>query len=161
MTTSTEQMRILLDFLRTRFPRDVLIPCAVGAKRPLHKYAHGQWNWEQLDSFVETSGAQQFDWAILLRDICVVDVDSPDVAAELEAAHPALRDAPCEKTRKGFHYFFRRSTRCDEQGFWDVCGPEPVTAGIDFKSVTAATTHARTHPSTVLHSTGVSLVSNI
>jgi hypothetical protein len=45
----------------------------------------------------------------VLHDLAVVDVDSEAQARALEVRFPALLAAPRETTRKGMHYFFKRS----------------------------------------------------
>jgi predicted kinase len=66
-------------WLRASFPQDVPIPCERGQKRPAVPYRlHGQWTWASFDALDKTAAAP-LDWAIQLRDLCVVDVDSPQV----------------------------------------------------------------------------------
>jgi hypothetical protein len=95
-------------------------------------YAASAWSWADFDAHV-AAAAEPCDWAIALRDLCVVDVDDHSTAEALEARFPALRAAPCERTKRGKHYFFLRSALCEEGSFFDGCGK--VTQGIDFKSV--------------------------
>ncbi len=64
-----------------------------------------------------------------------MDADSPEAAAALEARSPACAAAPCEVTRRGLHFYFRRSRHADEAGFFDGCAQR--THGVDFKSVSA------------------------
>jgi hypothetical protein len=44
------------------------------------------------------------DWAIVLRELCVVDDDSPALVAELEARIPGCAEAQCERTPCGVHF---------------------------------------------------------
>ena len=69
----------------------------------------------------------------MLHDLVVVDVDSVAQARALEARFPVLLTVPRESTRKGMHYYFRRSEACARDGHYD--GPAQVEAGIDFKSI--------------------------
>ena len=55
----------------------------------------------------------------MLRDVCVVDVDSLELAAHLEATFPVLADAPCAATARGKHCYFRRPPRADELRVFD------------------------------------------
>ena len=133
-------VRPLRDWLRANHPNDVLIPCAHGDKRPLFRYQGDQgdgWTWDKLDAFLgnlENDRGREADWAVLLGDLCVVDVDSKATAALLEERFPILLNVPCEATKRGFHYFFRRSTLCDSAGYFDGCAQ--VLESVDFKSVT-------------------------
>lgn len=139
----------LIDWLSASFPYDVAMPCLPGTKKPLFCHSgsstnsrnnkkqhhhHRKWHWEDLHYFLKYSPAQQpYDIGILLRELCVIDVDCLDLCQELEAKFPVLLTVPCESTRKGKHYYFRRSAKADRCGFYD--GRAQVRQGIDFKSV--------------------------
>ena len=70
---------------------------------------------------------------MLLQSLCVVDVDAPELAVELEAKFgEVLKDVPLERTRKGWHYWFERSAKCERDGYFDARAP--ATKGIDFKT---------------------------
>jgi hypothetical protein len=62
----------------------------------------------------------------------VVDCDCVGVADALERRFPVLLDAPMETTRKGRHYFFRRSALADARGYYD--GARQRMASVDFKT---------------------------
>ena len=71
------------------FSPDVLIPCASGEKRPAFEYKDGLWSWDKFDEVMQERGAQelaQVDWAIVLRDLCVIDCDSPEVSCPTRTA---------------------------------------------------------------------------
>lgn len=72
------------------------------------------------------------DVGLLLRDLCVVDVDTFADADALEARFPELRAAPAEATARGRHYFFTRSPLADEHGYYD--GAAQRTPTVDFKT---------------------------
>lgn len=75
-------------------------------------------------------------FAILLQTLCVIDVDSAAVAAELEHRFPVLATVPRERTpRGGMHYYFRRSELADSGGYYD--SRSPVMPSVDFKSRTS------------------------
>ena len=136
---ASTELEVLTQFLRTAHPRDVLIPCAVGDKRPYYPYKLG-WTWEDYEAVIASeafcSRAQTFDWAIILQDLCVVDCDSPEAAEDLEGRFPLLREAPCAKTRKGLHYYFKRSPLADAGSYYDCSGYAQIVTNVDFKSVT-------------------------
>ena len=72
------------------------------------------------------------DWALVLKDICVIDVDHMDVATELEARFPILLQSPTVQTKKGSHYYFKRS-QLTKTGYFDQQG---FKNKIDFKTIT-------------------------
>lgn len=127
----------LESYLREHFPRDVLIPCIKGEKRPSRKFSGNRWTWFDYDR-LSTFVVDNSDWAITLHDLCVVDVDSLEQVADLEARFPVLRTVPAVRTRKGMHYYFRRSALADESGYLD--GAAQREKGIDFKTVTSTGT---------------------
>ena len=92
---------------------DVLIPCASGEKRPAFEYKDGLWSWGHFDELVMrepgapqepvqgTKDLPQVDWAIVLRDLCVIDCDTPEVScAGLEVStRPDDRQPPLPRPR--------------------------------------------------------------
>jgi len=127
----------------------VLIPCALGEKRPAFEYKDGLWSWDNFDELVMrepgapqepvqgTKDLSQVDWAIVLRVARPLRHrlrHTPEVAAQLEERFPLLRGVPCEKTARGYHYFFRRSALANSGGYYDGCAQ--VLKDCDFKSVT-------------------------
>lgn len=110
---------------------DVLMPAPRGEKHPMFPHAGGRWTWQAYDSAAATV-PDDADLGVLLQRLVVVDVDTADAAAALEARFPALLDAPAERTKRGMHYWFRRSERMDRDGFYD--GAAQVASGIDLKT---------------------------
>jgi len=53
---------------------------------------------------------------ILLKTLAVVDADSAEEVTRWEAEWPVLHSIPMETTSKGAHYYFRRTTLCNELG---------------------------------------------
>lgn len=134
------QISRLSAYLREFAPRNVLAPIG-GAhgngKAPLVKHAApAVWNARALDSWRAVYPTHT-QFAILLHDLCAIDVDNHAAAAALEHRFPGLLDAnvPREKTRNGVHYLFSRSQLADADGFFDA--RSPVIAGVDFKTITS------------------------
>ena len=131
----------LKTYLKPLYPGDVLMPTPPGEKHPMFPHRDGQWGWAESDryfaairqcpSFIKNTCA--IGVAVVLRDLCVIDVDSVAQANALEARFPVLRTVPCEATQRGRHYWFERPEDADRLGYYDGAGQrEP---GIDFKSV--------------------------
>ena len=112
-------------------PRDVMIPIELDKKYPVFKHRDGQWTRRKFREHLETSTIPR-DYAVLLKDLAVVDVDSLTLAQELEERFPILSSVPREETRRGYHYWFKRSRLADEDGYYDGAGQ--VQKGIDFKT---------------------------
>ena len=69
----------------------MLIPCVSGEKCPAFEYKDGRWSWDKFDEVMRERGAQelaQVDWAIVLRDLCVIDCDSREVCPARLKPHP-------------------------------------------------------------------------
>ena len=118
------------DWLISTYPEDILMPVKPGTKHPLFPHRNGEWTWSMFEKYM--SGDTLCDIGILLRNICVLDVDSPDLVTELETRFPVLRTCPCEATSKGRHYFFSRSPLCIELEFMDQ--RSSVIPRVDFKT---------------------------
>lgn len=76
----------------------------------------------------------------MLKTLCVLDFDDLSMAEAFEGEHPELGRAPMETTRKGRHYFFKRSAMMDAQGYYD--GARQMGGGyeVDFKTRTSTGT---------------------
>jgi hypothetical protein len=129
-----QQWQPLLDWLATNFPNDVPMPSEAGTKRPMFPHSSCSWGWDDLEAFLRQMPPQRsVDIGILLKDMCVVDVDSKEQCADFEQRFPILTTVPCEDTAKGRHYFLRRSALANRLGFFD--GRAQREQGIDFKSI--------------------------
>lgn len=112
------------------YPRDTPIPIPKGQKHPAFPYSDNKWTWNKFYNYKKKAND---NIAILLCDICVIDIDSKELASEFEDRFPVLKTCPCESTTKGRHYFFSRTTKTDKYGYYDQrSGRVPL---IDFKTV--------------------------
>lgn len=68
---------------------------------------------------------------ILLKTLAVVDADSAEEVTRWETEWPVLHSVPMETTSKGAHYYFQRTTLCNELGL--INGP--LNKQADFKSI--------------------------
>jgi hypothetical protein len=127
----------LVEALRREAPRDVLMPVKIGSKHPMFPHQASRWSWFKFDQFV-ARGVGDFDVCVILQDLCVIDVDSNEIADDLEEEFPVLKTVPMEQTGRGRHYWFRRSSKCDQDGYYD--GAAQVSKLIDFKTRTSCGT---------------------
>eukprot|EP00798_Chlamydomonas_sp_ICE-L_P000246 gene246-biopygen2238 len=100
----------------------VLIP--TGAKKPIvcHKEP-GQWSMEKAHIYM-VKNPEHAQWGLLPDSLCVVDADSDDAVAKIEALQDpdvleALLVCPIQQTNKGRHYLFIRPEWADAEGYWD------------------------------------------
>jgi hypothetical protein len=93
-------------------------------------HANRQWTWHR---FLGLGLSADRDIGLLLRGLCVVDVDCLAISAELCSRYPILLRTAHETTRKGMHFFFRRSKMADAHGYYD--GAAQKLACVDFKTV--------------------------
>lgn len=56
---------------------------------------------------------------IIRSGLIVIDVDNKELASTLELDYPELLQTATQETKKGFHYFFKRTTACDDNGIYD------------------------------------------
>ena len=123
----------LEQWLKLNYSGDVMMPAPSGEKRPAYTHAAGSWTWARYDWICRKRTALAGkDIGILLRDICVIDVDTVADADALEARFPELCAAPAEATARGRHYFFSRSAKADAEGYYD--GAAQKTPTVDFKT---------------------------
>eukprot|EP00873_Tetraselmis_striata_P043705 jgi/Tetstr1/463969/TSEL_008774.t1 len=133
-----DSLQSLRAFLKSSYPNDVLMPVRPRGKAPMFSFKVGAWGWSDWDAYCSKLANRAPDVCVILRDLCVIDVDSQEAALELRSAFPVLDDAPCERTTRGFHFFFERSGFADDGRFF-TCH-SAVRVGVDFKSIAATGT---------------------
>ena len=123
----------LEQWLKLNYSGEVLMPAPLGEKKPAYTHSAGSWTWARYDwTCSQRSELAAKDVGILLRDLCVVDVDTVADADALEARFPELLAVPAEATARGRHYFFTRSATADKLGYYD--GAKQRTPTVDFKT---------------------------
>jgi len=132
------ELGALYKVLRSSWSHDVLSPAETGKKHPITPHRNGAWKWKDFEQFCidrrdSPQPRQPFDFALILQDICVLDVDDVARAEALERQFPELQRCPTVSTAKGRHYWFSRPEFADRWGFYD--GAAQVERGVDFKSV--------------------------
>lgn len=123
------------EFLKRELFTDTLMPSV--NKRPLFPYKEGGWSWQKYSDFVAGNKCHA-EVGVMLRSLCVIDVDSVHLTLELEKRFPFLSYVPTEETSAGKHYWFLRSALADDTGYFD--GAAQRMKGIDFKSVSSTGT---------------------
>jgi hypothetical protein len=60
----------------------------------------------------------------ILQDLCVVDIDCMGIDRD-ERTLSELSKTMCERTKKGHHYFFKRSKLADDGGYYEGGSAHP------------------------------------
>ena len=100
--------------LEQGFPDHLLMPCVQGMKVPKYRYAGYSWTrelWNELKGFQPWQ-----DWALMIRHpfhlpegapaVMVVDCDSPEAVAFVEALDPMCLATVSVNTDRGKHFYF-------------------------------------------------------
>ena len=130
----------LANFLKQHHPENILMWVEKNAKRPVHAHKSGQWKWENFLQY-KANSFDGLDIAILLKDLVVIDIDNKELIDEYESKFPILKACPCETTRKGGHYYFKRTQKCDELKLYDLAKCLQIDGkklDIDFKTITSS-----------------------
>lgn len=117
---------------------DLLIPCK--NKAPMFPHANNAWSWDLYDQYKKSKSfskdvfKKDFEIGILCNRLCVIDVDDVEVIKQLEEKFPVLTQpfVPKQMTKRGCHYFFKRSLLADTKGYYN--GSSQVIKGVDLKT---------------------------
>lgn len=125
----------LEEWLRRGFySLDVLCPVRAGEKCPMFPHRNGEWTWNAYDAWCQHNDhSAKHSACLILKNICVIDVDDLATAGEMEDLFPILKLVPTALTKRGKHYWFARSAAADRHGYYDKAGQR--RKGIDFKTV--------------------------
>ena len=124
MSETVRSLRSLQDYLARDFPGCLLMPTAPGGKgkapRLPHKpKANGEELYTLADAYDRGIPLCTYGCLILLAsDLIVVDVDDEDLAKTM-LNQVDFKNTACARTKKGYHFYFRRTPRCDEVGLFN------------------------------------------
>ena len=118
MSETVRSLRSLQDYLARDFPGCLLMPTAPGGKGkaprlPHEPKANGEELYTLADAYDRGIPLCSDGCLILLAsDLIVVDVDDDELADDMMRCDD-FKNTACAKTRKGYHFYFRRTPRCD------------------------------------------------
>jgi phage/plasmid-associated DNA primase len=99
----------------------VLIPSC--GKQPKYKHKDNQYTWDKwtTNGFASVVNKDGVDGCMirLTAGIIVIDVDDIDIAGHMEESGGGFDSTVACKTKKGMHYYFRRTPECDELEIYD------------------------------------------
>lgn len=115
---NTSSLKKLAEFLQKNHPNNVMMPGVfrttdIGdrVKAPMFAHKDGKWTWTR---FKASANVNVDMWGILIKDLIVIDIDGgQDFINYYEDHFKFLTNCPKETTRKGAHYFFKRTALCD------------------------------------------------
>lgn len=110
------------------------MPCTK-KKNPIFKHKDDQWNWDSVHKHADKFGDDKYQ-AILLKNLIVIDFDDKKLARKYESLFEILQICPKVSTKKGYHYYFKRTGECDLYALYDKARCFGVgNEEIDFKTI--------------------------
>lgn len=105
-------------FLKTHFPKCPLMPSSK-EKCPSYKHAGVPANtlWETWQ--IKKHDIEHGVLMIMQDDMLVIDIDDEELALKYEQLYPFLKNTAIQKTKKGRHYFLKRTHKCDQIRLFD------------------------------------------
>jgi P4 family phage/plasmid primase-like protien len=102
-----------------KYPNNFIIPTT--NKFPNFNHKNGQYSWDNLCSPNTIFDSKNNDSVgLLLKDLIVIDIDDRETVMDYEELFPILKEVVREETKKGRHYFFKRSPLCNELQMFDL-----------------------------------------
>lgn len=131
-------LKTLTNFLKVHYYDIIPIPTKT-TKEPFYAFKGkstndlwNSWNNEGMKAII-TNKAQGV--SLLLRgDWIVIDFDDKEQADLFEQNCPEFQQAPKQQTKKGFHYYFKRTKACDDNNIY--CSIRPFGDGFDIDVLT-------------------------
>jgi phage/plasmid-associated DNA primase len=109
--SEVESLKSLAKYLQVNFPGTTLIPSREGGKIPLYAHKNGQYT---MDTFLAKGINECSNGCLLVlsRDLIVIDIDDHDTVDIIESSIPEFLSTVRCKTKKGMHYYFKRTPEC-------------------------------------------------
>lgn len=111
------ELNKLTNFLQSNYPNIVPIP-TTATKEPMYAFKDKttdtlwqSWNAKGINAII--NGKAEGVSLLLRDDWIVIDFDDKDQAENFETSVPEFQQAPKQETRKGCHFYFRRTSACD------------------------------------------------
>lgn len=139
LTSYKRDLDKLIKTLYNYYPNNLPIPCS-DVKNPLLRHMNNQYTWE---TFQKTIFKDNGNIGILLKDLVVIDIDCKEYVEYFEKMFPILADVVSEETKKGKHYFFKRTQLCNEYKINDLARclkVDNIKLPIDCKTITSTGT---------------------
>lgn len=102
----------LQTYLDGQFPGCLIMPCSA-EKTPKYPHKDGQWTNKQARASIKEC-FEHGALILLTKDLIVIDIDEDEWVTQMEEQFPQLKETIVCKTRKGKHYYFQRTPKCDD-----------------------------------------------
>jgi hypothetical protein len=113
-----EDLKALQDYLTVSHPGCLLMPTKETGKLPLWPHKDDQYKIEDVYS-KGLNHMQEGCLILFSANLIVIDIDDKDYSETFENCSPDFAKTVCTETRKGYHYYFTRTERCNEVNMFD------------------------------------------
>lgn len=117
-------IKTLENYLKTHFYDCPIIPISNQTNSKAPAYAHKNVEtselWLMWDQFKKKHGDVSNGIGLCLRkDLIVIDIDDKNLCDDFERRYPEFTQTATQETRKGKHYFFKRTDKCNLLEIYD------------------------------------------
>lgn len=114
-TDYTISLNKLINTFNTKYYNNYIIPCGKD-KQPTIAHKNNSYNWKNFnhpDITKRPTFIDKGNVGIILKDLIVLDIDDKTLSTNWETMFPVLKTVVSETTRKGKHYYFKRTDLTD------------------------------------------------
>jgi hypothetical protein len=119
VTDYTRNVEKLINTFYTKYNANYIIPCGKN-KSPITAHKDGSYDWSKIynedDHIVFTKDGYV---GIILKDLMVIDIDDKSLVTNWENMFPILKTVVSAETKKGKHYYFKRTELADAYKIYD------------------------------------------
>lgn len=123
----------LQEYLTNNFPGSYVMPIkSAKDKSPKYFHKNNVWSHDQAMQSIKKRECENGALIILSKDLIVIDVDDYEWVENLEEMFPSFKNTVICRTKKGKHYYFRRT---NDASIISDGARKMVDIPIDFKTV--------------------------
>jgi hypothetical protein len=113
-----EKLKNLQHYLTEKFPGCLIMPTKEGGKQPL--WCHKNNQYKLIDVFSKGIPNCNYGCLILLsKNLIVIDIDDKKLSKKFQEDFPEFKDTVITKTKKGYHFYFERTQKCQDYKIYD------------------------------------------
>lgn len=117
-TVYKKELANLINLFNKEYQFNYIIPCE--GKNPIIAHKDNKYTWDNVsnkDNHIVFKNEGNI--GILVKDLFVIDIDTEDTIKKWEEMFPILKEVVSVETKKGKHYYFKRTTKCDKYKLYD------------------------------------------